>query len=407
VSFVEGGFTHGGNGLMKQVMREMLASGFWTIQESIGNRAGELAAAPVAQSTTRPVTVNVTGLAPNTDIQLPICMLGANWVARKNFSATVTQGVDYTIDRIRGTIQILNGGVFVAAGVGTGNFTLDANFELMRGWIVLKSTGISTQETIYVGMEFDTILNSQSANPVRSGASVAVFTAWTNAVTSYSLAPITARNKLTDDVLFFVKPNIEGVYQANISKDRVLAFGETDSLAAWFFAGALARFRPIVEQPFVTSLMGNTAGDDADAEGPVGDTNQPSIHDTQTGSCWLYDLARFADTTNPVELNANHWTFESSAISAGVAFTPSEALLNSPAPGAARQYYFELHDVMVGRNTTLLNNQASVLYGMAEGLKTVLIFDARHNLELTLEGVVWRLWRVGSSPFRFVAVSKS
>lgn len=403
---VGGYFSHGGAGLAKQLLREMLANGF-TLIEDMSARSGEWTTPTVVHTHPLPISVNVNGLPVNTDIHLPVCMLATGFTARDNFGSTLTLGVDYTINRALGTFRILTGGALEAGfnpGYGRNtNFTIDAGFQLLRGWFILASTGVSTTESIVVGMIFDRLSGAGNiSNPIKTGPRWTVFSQWATGSTNFNTAGLTFRNAPADDVLQFVHPDFSGVYEGSITADRIIASGTNTAAVSWVFAGALARFRPAVEQPCVAALAGNTAAATPDDDGIVGDTAQPGVMGANQGAVWLYDLGRFSSVADPVAINANTWSRTVGSVSNG--YTPSQVVLNNPGPGAAAQYYFELHDVIAGRNVDQLNSESNILYGIFEGLKAVLCFDAQHDLSLSWDGHTYQLWRVGSNSGRHVAV---
>lgn len=407
MAYVEGTFTHGGNGFLKQILEQSLSNG-WTLQEDISNRPGEFASAVIVQNNTDAISIPISGIPVNTDIQLPVCLIGTGFTARANFASTVTAGVDYSINRARGTFRILAGGVFENPGMlGFGrpaySFTIDAGYNLLNGWFTLWSNGISSNENIYVSLRFDKIPTSIPENPIKCGIRWTSFASWTNGVTVQNNQNLLVRNNLVDDVLQYLHPTFSGSYQASINKDRILCYGGQSCISGWCFAGSLTRFRPASEQVRTSCIAGSTASIDTDDGGIVGDTNQPGAMSQQMGAMFLYDKGQYSVITVwPVELNCNYWTNEVGSQSAG--FTPSRLLLSPLAPGGTPQYYFELHDVVCGRNITLLNSQESVLYGLYEGLKAVLVYNARHNLQLTWNSRTFRLWQVGSNPNRHIAV---
>ena len=393
----ETSFTHGGAGLYKQTLEAMLAEG-WTLLDSITSRPGGLAAASPVQTNTQEITVNWIGAPLDQPVDLPVCMLGA-LTARYTAGAVVAEGTDYAIDKLRGTITPLSGGGFDGGG-GTAQYslTIDSGAELLRGWVILSSTGISTQETILVGMRLDKKSGGSPSNPRKTGIR---WTAWAGGVvgvTDYDVQDDTLRNGPEHDVLQFINPDMEGVFQANVDLDRIICGGfQADAEAAWAYAGALGRLRPAAEQSILTAIAGNTAAEDLDDGGIVGDTAEPGSTDSeQLGTVYLFDQAQFPVLDQiDADLNANHWSLDASNSALG--YTPSQVPVGSGT-------YTELHDVIAGRNLDSLANPNAAIYGYWQGLKAVLKHNARHNDVVSVGGETWRLWRVGTNPRRHIAV---
>ena len=403
MSWIEGGFTHGGNGFFTEMWRQLVTAG-WAETEHIGARAGEWSSAPAVQTNTERVSMAMAAQPLDTYFNLPISMIGDDTTIRRD-TTTATEGVDYIIDRPRGRMQILTGGSFDGGGgLGSGTLNIDPGYSLKKGWMILTSLGVSGGESIVIGIQFNGV--GTVSNPTRVGARWTAFDAWAVGATVYEAEAVGTRNNLADDVLQYLSPRYEGTYQMSINLDRIICNGFLDCVSAWCYAGGLTRFRPVVEQDYVTAIAGCTAYDiNNDDEGIVGKTDEPGQMDAQHGSVWMYDVSRFCAIDVAAELNANRWENEVGNSLNG--YTPSLLVLNDPVPvGDDPQYYFELHDVIAGRNIDQLNSQTSILYGLWDGLKAVLVTGARHNLELTWMGTTHRLWKVGSSGNRFVAVEK-
>lgn len=402
MTWEEGSLSRGAPQFYRNIIDRAVANG-WARFEDIDDR-GVLAAAPDVMSTTPPIDLNVTGIAVGTWIDLPVMYLGS-FVAQKNFVTPVVEGVDYDIRRGRGQIRLRAGGLFDnGAGSGTGHFTLNQNYTLKRGWTILKSLGVSGAEAIYLGLRFDS-LNGSAAYPVRAGIRWTCFSTWTVGATDYDSTNRTIRNAAVDDVLQYIFPNLDFEWAGTFTLDRITCMGYSGGLTAWCAVGAMTRFRPTTEQALVTAMVGNCAGSNVPADGCVGNTADGGTMSSNRGSCWLYDFGVFADATNPVEMNANHCTFEAGSTVFG--YTPSLRLLNTPGPSGSPQYYFELHDVITGWNINVANDARNILYGLWDGLHMCLVAFPIRNQEISLAGVIYRLWNQGDSSSRFVAVRKT
>lgn len=402
MSFETSTVTHGAISFYKQTIERAITLGGWSRQEDIEDR-GLLGAATVVQTNTEPVDFNVAGLSTGVWYELPLMYLGA-FTAWKNFTTPVVEGVDFDISRVRGRVLLRAGGQFDnGAGVGVGRFCLSAGYEIKRGWTVLSSPGINGTEALFVGLRFE-ILNSNPKNPIRGGARWTCFSSWVNSSTDYDSANLAVRNAPADDVCQFLHTNYEVTYHLSVNLNRIIVHGNSAGFSSWVWIGALTRYRPQAEQPSVIAMMGNAGKEQEGNTGPVGQPNNPGTMGANQGTVWLYDLGVFSSVANPVELNANYWSFESGNLTLG--YTPSRRMLNSPAPGGTPYLYFEVHDVITARNLHLTNDVSNVLYGLWDGIRCVFCYNARHLLELTYEGAVYRLLSVGSSWSRFIALAK-
>lgn len=387
-------YSFGGIGLFRVAYDKLIASA-WTVTEVEDSRASEWAAEPVVQKTLTGDTdmdVSVT-FTTSGNYDLPIMMIAPGAVVRKNTTTgpIAVEGTDYTwTSRALGRINILATAFWTGA---TAIVLAAGGYELRGGWIVLSSTGESTQEDLKVGMRFHVI--GGASTPIKSGIRWAVYRAWNVSFSSWTATlNSTLRNHVDTDLYTTVHPTFAGKYHVSHNKDRILLSAEAGSSSAWCYVGAVKRIRPKSEQECVLSMVGSRGNLEIDDfYAPVAKTNSAGSTATEknVGTVWLHDRGQFADATVPVELNANRLTNEFPS-----GFTPS---LNANA--------FELIDMAPGRNIDLISSPESMIYGVWDGLKMPIKSAPAHKDLLVHQGVNYRVLRMTGFPEKFIAVKEA
>ena len=399
---LEVALTHGGVTFSKTVLNMMKTAG-WNEVENITMRAGEWASAPVIQRHPVPVDLNLTGMPLNAYYELPCFMMGA-FSAQRNFSTNITEGVDYDLDRAWGRVRPKSGGAFdLGGGVANGRFTLAAGWEVKRGWVVLSSTGTSTQESCIIGARIEAQIGNPD-HPGKIGLRWKLNDFW-NAGSTVFTGSLTTVNQSaeSDDVLQFIHPTADFGVLISATKDRCISVATADFKFAWCYIGMLERFRPNTKQTRLNAMMGNNAVAYPEIMGPVAKTNESGLIDGRNlGTYYAYDLNKFASLGDVCELNANYWTNEAYALTGGL--TPSNVILGTPAPGTFPNRYFELHDAIAGRGANLINSTNNVIYGRWNGIKAVLMAHAQHNMALGYGDTSYRLFAVGDKADRYMAM---
>jgi len=403
MTYTPWGITHGGIALYSQVVKAAVAAG-WALDTTSYGRA-DWGTQPVVQNNTIPIQTDITGVPLPFVLPLPI-MFFDNYVVKKDFVTSVTLGVDYSIDPDFGTVTILSGGVWDnGSGFGTGEFTILQGYDIKRGWVILRSFGISTTEDFRIGFRFNSAATNPS-NPQQTGVEISCWTTPPTAFESYELVDLTRRNALVHDVKCMISPNADVTGAYSLDADRIIFHGRADCFTAWGCAGIPARFRPLAEQPLLTGMMGSTSLQQDRAGGPVGKTDEPGdlSLSTEMGSIYLFEQGAFCAVDDNVELNANYWENEVGHPTNG--YTTSQRVI-TPGSGATLPVpYFEVHDVITGRAIDVVGSSSNILYGLWNGLHTVLCAEPSHNLQVTMDGRAFRLWKVGGSLSRFIAVEE-
>lgn len=388
--------------MFKQLYTAMTAPGTgWSVDVAASGQA-DWGAAPVVQNSTLPIATDLTGVGLPFALPLPVMFI-ENHAVLKDGTTAVVEDTDYTIDPDLGEVVILAGGAFDnGVGFGTGAFTISQGYDIKAGWFILTSAGVSTAETIRVGIRF-AARQTVPDNPQATGIE---FTCWNTALgvgESYDLSDTARRSDPTNAVQCLVAPNgdVQGGY--SLTADRVLFHGLADGFCAWACVGAMARFRPLSEQSQIVGMLGSTSGASAGglSDGPVGDTTEPgAVESLAMGTVWDHTLSRFAVSGDAVQMNANVWSFEAQS-------APSNRIVVAGSAQVMPTRYVEVHNVITAKNITVPNSPTNVFFGLWLGLFTVQAFEPRHNDQFTAIGKTFRLWRVGNSlQQRYIAVEE-
>ena len=407
MAYTEAQITHGGIAYFAQVVRGMLAGG-WTLLKASYNHPG-WASEPVAQSNTIPTSIDMTGAVLPSQVQLPVMFLPSAQEVKKDFTTVLTEGVDYTLDEDTGDLEVLAGGAMDnGAGFWDGAITLDAGYEIRRGWVLLQSNGISGTETLIVGLRF---VNDSgvASNPFMTGIEVSSWVTTLPDGSNYDDVVMNRRSAVEHNTYSMIPANADVLVSWSLTKQRIICRGRANCFSSWFAAGGLYRMRPSTEQSLVSAHIGGTPRLEDRAGGPVGKTNEPGdlsrLDSRCMGSVWAYDVSRFPGPEEfPIEMNANYWSNEVGH--PGDGYTSSRRVVVAGSGSTPDVVYFEVHNVIVAQNAHLPLDAASVIYGLWEGLYTVLCYEATDNLQVTMDGRVFRLWSVGDSLTRFIAVEE-
>ena len=403
MSYSTFGLTHGGIGFYSQIVKTMLVSG-WSASVFSYNQS-DWGSVPVVQSNTLPINSDITGVPLPFVLELPI-MFFQNHTVRKDFTTSVVEGTDYSLDPNFGTATILAGGAFDnGAGFGTGAFTILQGYEIKKGWVILSSTGISTTEDIKIGMRFNSAVVNPT-NPFMTGIETDLWTTIPGVAESYDLSDLTRRSDPAHTVKTMISPNQDFTGACSLNLDRVIFHAQANCFTAWCCAGAMQRFRPSTEQDFITGMLGNTTLQADRAGGPVGDTTQGADTSltTEMGSVYNFNAGRFANTSDTIEMNANRWSNEVGHPTNG--YTASRRVIAAGSGATLPVTYFEVHNVITGSEVDQIGSNDNILYGQWNGLYTVLCYEPVHNLQVDMDGRTFRLWSVGDSLTRFIAVEE-
>lgn len=404
MAYQEVQLTHGGIAFYAQVVKGMIGAG-WTIQYAGYDHPSY--PVPAAQTNTLPIAIDTTGFPLDFVFQLPVMFMAGTITVKKDYVTDLTQGVDYDIDPDYGTITVLAGGLMDnGAGFGTGEITIEAGYEILGGWMVLQSTGVSGSETILVGLRF--VNDSGVAqNPFLTGIEIHSRASGMADGIAYTENPPSIRSSVEHDVFALVQPNADVQVRWSLTLDRIIACGRANCFSSWFAAGMLQRMRPRSEQKLVGAHLGHTCRLAERSRGPVSKTNEDgdlSKSDRNNmGSVYHYGKGRFCDgQQDNVMLNANYWELEVGSPTAG--YTASRRVIAAGSGATLDTIYFEVHNVIVGQDTD--DPAENAIFGLWEGLYTVLCYEPADNLQIEMDGRAFRLWAVADSLTRFVAVEE-